>query len=165
MLRTFFLIAAGCFAAAAVAEGASVDFALTSSLLQAQPGQTVTFFGSLANTGLSDAYINGDTFTSTLPVDDLPFILLVPPVLSAGQTYNGALFDVQVPTGTAPGLYTGSFDVLGGDSAADFNVLAVSTFGVQVTPEPSGLGLLFIGLGGVAFVRWKHVRTAAGAKL
>jgi hypothetical protein len=110
-----------------------------------------------------DAYINGDSVTFSLPVDDTAFILLVPPVLAPGAFVTGPVFDVSVPASTAPGLYTGNFNVLGGDTALQFDVLATEPFGVQVVPEPATVMLTLAGLACAATVRLRQSRAGRHA--
>lgn len=141
------------FAAAVVGSGATVSFNFTSSLLFARPGQTVTFSGTLTNTGPATAFLNGDAFTFPLPVDDIPFFLGVPPSLAPGGSVTAPVLTAIVPAGTALGLYVGSFSVIGGDTPASQNVLATREFGVQVIPEPATCSLAIGGLVGAVLLR------------
>jgi hypothetical protein len=132
------------FSAATVAHAATVNFNLTSALLSAQRGQTVTFSGTISNVGPAAAFLNGDAFTFSLPVDDTLFFLNVPQSLAPGASVTAPLFTVSVPAAAALGLYVGTFSVLGGDTVASQSVLATRDFGVQVVPEP-GVGILWVG--------------------
>jgi len=129
----------GCISAAfltvAAAQAATIDFSFTSSLLYALPGQTVGFSGTLTNTGTTEAFINGDTFTFPFPVNDV-FLLVAPASLLPAQSFTGLILEVMVPGVIAQGLYAGTFDILGGDTPAAFNSLASAPFAVQVVPEP-----------------------------
>jgi hypothetical protein len=121
---------------AAAAHGATVRFSFTPPLLYAQPGQTVSFSGALTNTGTTEAFLNGDSFTFPLPVNDV-FLFVAPPSLLPAQSYNGPILEVRVSGAIVQGLYAGTFNILGGDSPAEFNLLASAPFSVQVVPEPS----------------------------
>ena len=122
--------------------GANITLDFLSSLLPAVPGQTVTFSATLMNAGATEAFLNGDSFTFPLPVDDTPFFLNTPPSLAPGQSFTGPVLNVNVPSGTPLGLYVGVFNVLGGDTAQQFTVLASRDFGVQVVPEPSAFSAM-----------------------
>jgi PEP-CTERM motif len=117
------------------------------SSLQYTTGANVLFSGTLTNTGPGDLYLNGTSTTSVLPVDDSPFFSTAPPILLAGATVSGPLFSVMVPGATSLGLYTGTFNILGGAAADDLNVLATETFAVQVVPEPSTWTVAVLALG------------------
>jgi hypothetical protein len=138
-------------AAASQISAATIFFSFDSSVLMSSGG-TVTFFGTLTNTGSARAYLTGDSWTFPLPVDDTAFFTTVPSELAAGESTSGALFDVMVPEGTALGLYTGTFEILGGDSPGAQMVLASESFGVQVVPEPSSF-LLVASAAGLVFLR------------
>jgi hypothetical protein len=137
----------------AVANAAMLTLVFDSSLLYAQPGQQVTFSGTLTNTGTTTVFLNGDSVTFPLPVDDTPFFLQTPPALGAGASATASILDVLVPGGTPPGLYTGSFSVVGGDSAASLDVLTTNAFAVQVVPEPATSGLIAVGVTGLFLLR------------
>jgi hypothetical protein len=131
------------------AEAVPITFTLGSSLLTTTPGATVTFTGTLTETGGSTTFLNGDSFNVTAPliVNDTPFFLNFPLSLSPFQTFTASMFMVTVPAGTAPGLYPGTFAVLGGTASTATSVLASQSFAVSVTPsavpEPT-LGLMLL---------------------
>src|SRR4051812_18260546 len=116
---------------ARTAQAVPITFTLGSSLLTTTPGTTVTFTGTLTETGGSTTFLNGDTFSSTLPLIDTPFFLNFPGALSPFQTFTAAMFMVRVPAGTAPGLYAGTFAVLGGTAATAAGLLASQPFAVS----------------------------------
>ena len=128
-----------------------ITFSLSSSLLLAEPGQTVTFTGTISEIGGIPTYLNGDAFTSPLPLDDSPFLLNFPLVLPALRSVTAPVFRVTVPIGAAPGLYVGTFSILGGSSPTTNNVLASQSFAVQANPaqqpipEPATATLLIVG--------------------
>ena len=140
---------------ARTAQAVPITFALGSSLLTTTPGATLTFTGTLTETGGSTTFLNGDSFNAIAPliVNDTPFFLNFPLSLSPFQTFTAAMFMVTVPAGTAPGLYPGTFAVLGGTAATASSLLASQPFAVSVTPsavpEPT-TGLLLL-LGSSAF--------------
>jgi hypothetical protein len=145
-LRTVFLMLV-----ATVAGAGTLDFTLTSSLQYVGSG-SVTFSGTLTNTGATPLYINGDNVSSALPFDDTAFLLNVPAVMSAGQTITTSLFSIILPPGTPIGLYPGTFSILGGDDASASNLLSSAPFAVQVVPEPATWMTIFAALP-VAWIR------------
>jgi hypothetical protein len=57
---------------------------------------------------------------------------------------------VFVPVATPVGLYSGTIEILGGDTASAFEVLASRDFAVQVVPEPASVLMVaaaFLGIG------------------
>jgi len=147
---------------ARTAQAVPITFALGSSLLTANPATTVTFTGTLTEIGGSTTFLNGDSFSSVLPVNDTPFFLNWPLSLAPFQTFTAAMFTVTVPAGTAPGFYSGTFSVLGGTTATASTVLASQPFTVSVTPsavpEPSLGLLLLLGSGAFRAARRRLVR-------
>ncbi len=152
-LRNLFLML---MLTATVAGAGTLDFNFTSSLQYVAAG-TVTFSGTLTNTGATPLYINGDNVSSALPFDDTAFLLNVPAVMSAGQTITTNLFSIMVPPGTPLGLYTGSFSILGGDDASANNLLSSAPFAVQVVPEPATWITMFAALP-VAWIYRRRLR-------
>jgi hypothetical protein len=158
LVATFLLVAAVPVA------GASITFNLTSSLLVANPGETVSFFGIITNTGSATAFLSGDSFTFPLVVDDMPFLVNVPPSLAPGASFAGGIFDAVVPPATPFGTYTGVFNVLGGDAPSDSAVLASSDFGVTVVPEPATWSGALGGILAAALMRYRRRRREAIAQ-
>src|SRR4051794_9752285 len=105
------------FSTAAI--GGPLTFNFTSSLLTGSPGKTVTFSATLTNTLGTSLFLNSDIVNITAPLtaDDTKFFLNFPLFLTAGQSVTAPILDVTVPGGTPPGLYPGSFIVLGGSTS------------------------------------------------
>lgn len=118
-------------------------------------GTTVSFPVELDNTDNNvDLFLNGSNFNidSPLVLDDLLFTNF-PAVIPAGTSADGILFTVDLPLGLAPGLYNGSYTILGGLTANDFDELATIPFQIDAqaatspVPEPGTLVLLATGAG------------------
>ena len=88
---------------------AQLAFTLHLDQLTAGPGGSVTFSGTLTNTGPSELFLNGDTYNLAEPdliLDDSPFLLNFPLSLQGGETASGDLFTVTIgPTYTARYLH------------------------------------------------------------
>lgn len=157
MTKTRFLFAAiALFIAATGEAAAATTLTFTSSLVYAQAGQIADFEGTVTNTGPSTVFLNGDTVTSALPFDDTPF-LTAPLSLGAGETWTGILFRVLTGPSVVPGLYSGTFNLLGGDDSSASDLLASAPFAVQVVPEPATLSGTAGALGFV-ILAWKRRR-------
>ena len=92
--------------------------------LSGAPGDTLAFFGVLANSGTDPFFLNGPEVTGLDPSfapDVTPFFLSTP--LSIDPGANGILagvefFDVVIPVGQASGDYSGLFTIIGGADGA-----------------------------------------------
>jgi hypothetical protein len=144
----------------APALAAPLSFSFTSSLFNAQLGQTVVFSATLANTGPTSLFLNSDTVTVSAPliVDDTYFFLFFPLSLSAGQSVTAPILNVTVPASAAFGLYVGSISIQGGATPSDLTTQASQSFAVNVVPEPGSLMLLLLGAAAIAAIR-KKTRT------
>ena len=129
-----------------------------------QPGATITFNGTLENTGLADLFLNDLVFAYAPPAgtyltaDLNVFFANVPGVLLPGETYNGPIFSLIVAAGTPLGTYTGAATVQGGADPFALDALATGPFTVTVVPEPATFGLIAGALAALA-VRRATVRT------
>lgn len=133
--------------AAATASAGPILF-LTEATLSGDPGQMLTFTGTLYNdTGL-DLYINGATINlagfAPEDLDASPVVLGAPYPIGAGVT-TGTLdiFTVFIPLGRALGLYDGEIVLQGGSNTDAQDALDFTPFHVQVNesatvvPEPA----------------------------
>ncbi|MGH9606643.1 MAG: hypothetical protein ACRD3N_13200 [Terracidiphilus sp.] len=125
----------------------SVTFTLTDYTISVSPGSTATFDATVSAPGanLADVFLNADSFNiaSPLSLDDTDFLSNFPLSLTPGQSYMGALFTVAVPSGTAHGVYDGSFTLVGGPNDLSTNDLGTVDFAVNV-PEGSGFSMLLL---------------------
>lgn len=143
-----------------------ITLTLGSSLLFGQPGTTVTFVGTVTDIGNSPTFLNGDTATVAPPLlpDDLPFFLNFPATLNPLQVVTAPILSVGIPLTASVGLYSGSFELLGGTTPVSQDTLATQTFAIQVqaaapqpVPEPITAVLLLCG-GTVAALRHSRRR-------
>ena len=128
-----------------------LEITFTSSPLNADPGQTVTFSATVLNTTVSTVFLNGDSLSINAPLfaDDTKFFLNFPISLAGLQSVAAPIFDVTVPPTASSGLYNGHFAILGGGTARDLTTVGSADFVVNVrVPEPAS-GLLLL-LGSVA---------------
>lgn len=157
---------AGAMLAGTAAKADPITITLTDAFLTVTAGDTVIFDATTTNTTSSWVYLNGaqanlDSPLSPSDVDyvdyfynNFPFYLTESG--DPADTFGPAdIFSVTVPSGTPNGVYAGEFDILGGPTSADLNVVGTVDFDVQVTgtattPEPNsfllmGTGLLLLG--------------------
>jgi hypothetical protein len=160
-MRPTLLLSALCLVASG-AVAAPISFNFTSSLQTTVPGSNVTFSATVAETGGTTTFLNGDTVTFPLFVDDTAFFLNFPAALAPFQSVTAPIFTVLVPAGTPLGLYSGTFELLGGASAATFDSLASQTFAVDVVPEPATATLFLCGTAVMCMLRRARV-TNTGA--
>ena len=154
----------------ALAAHAQLTFALAKPNQVGRPGDTLSFEGTLFNSGASQLFLNGDTFNlggTGLNLDDSPFFLAGPVSLNAGQSFSGQLFTVSLDAAALAQMALGSFTIQGGATEGDLNDLASAPFRVTVNvPEPgpwalvAAGGMTLVGLG----LRRKRRRVSARNK-
>jgi predicted secreted protein len=144
---------------------------LTVSNVTGTPGQDVTVFGTITNTGTVLVFLNGEGFSlgsaSFLNGDVTNFFANAPASL-AGGTSSGliALFSFDIAPGTAPGVYDENFlQLLGGAGKFDQNDIADAEFSVTVksnmVPEPGTIGMIALGLVGLLLLRRRVLERVA----
>jgi len=146
---------------ASTAGAMPITLTFDSSLLFGQPGTTVTFVGTVTDVGNSPTFLNADNFVVAPPLvaDDTPFFNNFPAILPPLQSVKAPILSVGIPLTAKGGLYSGTFQVLGGATPIAENILATQTFAVQVqaVPEPVTAVLLLSG-GAVAALRHSRRR-------
>jgi hypothetical protein len=147
----------------------TIGLNLTTPVQSSTAGSTVSFAATVSAPGTNGGtvFLNGDSFdvTSPLVLDDSGFFFTFPLSLEPGDSFSGTLFSIALPSNLAAGLYTGSFEILGGVDSGTFDTLGSVDFQVNVAPaastvpEPESLMLLAAGLPGVAFLvqrKWRR---------
>jgi hypothetical protein len=124
-------------------------------------GSSLSFDATVAapSTNSGDVFLNGDSFNVDAPlsIDDSSFFSEFPLSLTPGESFNGLLFTVFLPTTTSNAIYNGAFSILGGADGNASNDLADVTFQVSTVPEPTTILMLGAGLPGlVAMIRRKR---------
>ena len=118
---------------------------------------SVVFRGSIANTGLADAFLNDIAIVLTPPagtyltVDPNFFFANVPGVLLSGETYTGPIFRLLIALNTPAGNYSGIAAILGGSDEFALDPSRSVSFTVA-TPEPATIGLMLAALAGLAII-------------
>ena len=145
------LVTAGFLLAGTAAKADPLTLTLDSPY-QVGSQSVFTFTATVTNTDPSDTvYLNGDfvLLESPLAYDDTGFVDNAPLSLAPLASSNDfELFTVIVPYGTPAGLYTGTFQILGGDNGDASDAVASANFDIQVdaVPEPSSFLLLAAGV-------------------
>jgi hypothetical protein len=126
---------------------AQLTLTLDAPSLSGYPGDTLTFTGTLTNSGASLVFINGTNFNlngTGLTFNDDDFILNGPLSLGAGEIFNGTFFQVQIDPVALPQVAPGSFFLLGGATDTAQSTIATTNFSVAVgaAPEPASATLM-----------------------
>jgi hypothetical protein len=131
----------------------TLNLVLSNPIQTGIPGTTLTFdaTASAPSSNSETIFLNGDNFNGTLGgavLDDSDF-LNFPFSLDPGDSSEGSLFTVTLPSTLAPGTYTGFFEILGGSDPGAQDTIATVNFEIDApaaTPEPGTLLLLATGL-------------------
>ena len=151
-----------------LASADTISLTLTNPVQTASPGSTVSFDATVTAIydKLGPAFLNGDNFgvTGSLTIDDTPFLLNFPLMMSAGDSVTGLLFTVSLPANLAPGPYTGFFSILGGLNANALGTLDTADFTINASPvpEPATWALIGTGMTVLLFAGFTRRRTAFG---
>ena len=130
----------------------TVTFTLTqpNQSVSYQAGGTLTYDATVSAPAGNGAavFLNGDSFNVIAPVtlNDSDFFADFPLSLAPGTSFTGDLFTLTVPPNTAFGVYLGTFTLLGGANGNAGSTLGTVNFSVTVTPEPSSIISLVIGM-------------------
>ncbi len=155
------------FSFAAAADDFPIVFTIDNLPVSGTANAIVTFDATMTNVSANTQFLNSDSVSFSMPVDDSAFIVNWPLSLAAGATYgSSALFNVTIPADATPGAYSGVFDVLGGTGDGSYIVgSAEFTLDVQGTPsavpEPATWAMMLLGLAGIGFTRRRASRKNA----
>lgn len=126
------------------------------------PGGTVTFNATLINAGTDPLFLNGADFAGLgdgLTVDITPFFNNSPLSLAGGEQWTGDVFNIEISSSASPGVFFGTFRVLGGPNDTDQAPIASQNFLVAVSaPEPGTMALVVPVLFGGLFLGRKGIR-------
>jgi hypothetical protein len=159
-------LAAGIFASLVVGSShgarAAITLVLSNPVQAGNAGDVLTYNGTIANSGQSAVFLNGDFFNPGnipgLTFDDSLFLSNAPSSLNALDSYTGGLFTVTVNQSYLPPADF-TFGVTGGSDGNANDTLASAD--AAVVPEPSSVATLSLGalLAGAAIV-WRRRQSA-----
>ena len=120
-------------------------------------GGTATLNATATNNSGSTLFLNSDSFTlptGLINLNDSLFFNNWPLSLANLATFTGNIFTVGVAANATLGLKTGTFNILGGTTVNDSNVIGTAQFSVNVVaPEPAAGISMALGLSALLFMR------------
>jgi hypothetical protein len=159
-LSLFVLAAASLLSVRAYADSITLTLTDPVQFGGASLGSSLSFDATVSapSTNSAAIFLNSDSFNVDAPLtlDDSAFFSGFPFFLNPGDSANGLLFTVFLPTTTPNAVYNGSFTIVGGADGNASDNLADVTFEVTTVPqtptvpEPASILLLSAGLPGVA---------------
>ncbi len=138
-------------------------------------GDTLNFFGVIANAGAGQVFLNGNSLNLTMNSATLNDLFLVNvPLFLDGDTDSGTieLFEVTLsnPLLDAPGVYSGTYTLLGGADDSATEILGTWDFSITIeenstgVPEPGTGWMVLLGVAGVAASRLRRTAGADGRR-
>lgn len=138
-------------------------------------GDTLHFFGLIANTGPGQVFLNGNSLNLTMSSATLNDLFLANvPLFLDGDTDSGTieLFEVSLsdPRLDVPGVYSGTYTLLGGADDSASEILGTWNFSITIedtsagVPEPGTGWMVVLGVAGVAASRLKWPARANGGR-
>jgi hypothetical protein len=141
------LVLATCLIVAAdVAVAAPIELTFSPELLEAGRGSITTLTGTITETGEIRTFLNGDSFTLSVPADDTSFFSTATSLISGVESLTVPILGGTDPLLTGPDIYTGTLDVSGGSPLNVSDVVASHTVAVDVqrVPEPATGSRVFV---------------------
>lgn len=125
------------------AHAQSVNITLNNGAVSGNPGDSFTINGNIQNTGGVDVDINGSLLNVTGPItgDDSIFLVNAPfSVAVAANSGDFDMFTLSINPGATPGVYAGTFQILGRESGTGGPDIVLGVVAFQVTVLGAGLG-------------------------